>query len=178
MAAAVADGESALSQARDDASAAEMYESWNSAAALVHRIQRERGATCAWVASRIAKPSLNIVQMNHSNALVIDFRKRTNACIAAGLHRMSPAASAKLREVRELADPAGSARSDSSSGMPARGQARTFCLVFSKYTELVSELLGEGLLKKEYGCVQPPTVLPQPPHSLWTAAARIHVFQK
>lgn len=156
-----ADTELTFQQAREDASAAELYESWNVAAALVHRIQRERSATCAWVASRIATPSLDFrtAHVKSSNSLVIDFRKRTNACIAGGRHRITPAASMKLREVRELADPAGSVRtgserSENLSGWPAREQARMFCLVFSKYTELISEMLDEAVFRKDDRCAR------------------------
>jgi hypothetical protein len=151
---AMQEADESYQQARADAETAEMFESWNSAAGLVHRIQRERGATCSWVAtsgSTLMEPSA--LKTLNSHSLVLDLRKRTNACIAAGQHKITPAAADKLREVRELADLAGSIRSESSlASRPALDLARRFCLVFNKYTELIADMLSEVVFKRDTGC--------------------------
>lgn len=150
---AMADVLAPVQHARVDAEMQEMFESWNSATGLVHRIQRERGATCSWIATSGSVQTESVPLMPSAHSLVLDFRKRTNTCIAAGKRRISPSAAAKLREVRELADPAGSVRSESSlASRPALDLARRFCLVFTGYTELINDMLSDGIFKRDAGC--------------------------
>lgn len=138
-------------QARHEASAAELHEAWNSSAGLVHRIQRERGATCAWIASRSSSAGSDGASgLIKANTLVIDFRKRTNACIVAGRNRFPPQVSDKLREVREIADNFfSSIRSDASNKPLSADVTRRFSDVFTKYTDIISSVLNSSLMKRD-----------------------------
>jgi hypothetical protein len=135
----------------DDASLAELGEDWNSTSALVHRLQRERGATCSWVAARAAATSVSITKAAETKHVMADFRKRTNACMAALPDCPCDCdLSIKLQVVREQADAnIGSARSDDSlaSSKPPVEQARRFSTIFTAYTLIIQGLLDESAAK-------------------------------
>lgn len=125
--------------ALDDSGNADVWEAWNSAARLVHRVQRERGATCVWVACRGPPAQASLPHVVSATLLVLDVRKQTNASVAAGMCRLSPSNAARLDAARTLADSADAA----GDGAPSRASdlAKRLSLVFTLYTELIQDLL-------------------------------------
>jgi hypothetical protein len=133
----------------------ELGEEWNSTSALVHRLQRERGATCSWVAARAAN-SVSVMKRTEMQLLVADFRKRTNACLVA-LSKPPPDLSDELRVIREQADAmTASEGSENSQGLlcqPPVEQARRFATIFSAYTSRVKALLDKSFAKNGNRCM-------------------------
>jgi hypothetical protein len=144
----------ATARALADGPIDELGEEWKSTRALVHRLQRERGVTCSWVAARAAGASLSIMKTMETRYVVADFRKRTSNCLAA-LSKPRFGIREELRVIREQADAnTASARSDDSQGLckhPVE-QARRFAAIFLAYTSLIQALLDEFSAKSGKRC--------------------------
>ena len=108
--------------------------------ALVHRLQRERGATCAWVAGSgtLTNRGMRLPLQCGSGSLVADLRRRTDRYaherIGAGLAR-----------VRAIAD---------QYGIDPGQSASTFYSTFNGYSEMIEEVSkeafkGAGFMLKE-----------------------------
>lgn len=137
---------------------------------LVHRLQCERGATCAWISSRCSASSVMPGSCG-ARSLVADLRLRTNHCIAMGDFELDAATSQLLSSVREQCDASTVAlrfrENRQTAGLTPSELAKTICSVFSTYTRLVAGLLDRvlaseknlvlrsiELLKEQYGLMR------------------------
>ena len=125
---------------------------------LIHRIQRERGATCAYIASGGKSESLPC--SCGTGSLVAHLRGRVDASEGWGGHdsRLLPSyfleeGAEQLRRVRQGVDRAVHAQEDNVVSCTPCHRARVFCIVYSGYCDLIGGLIdrvfahGKGRLR-------------------------------
>jgi len=138
---------------------------FNELVKLIHRVQRERGATTAWLASR----GLGSVMPGSCGAgsLVVDLRRRTDSVALIAATRLGADTGGMLRKLRDQADSSCGASPRATAQAPALTPpelARTFYSVHNGYSRLIASLLTRALgdversvlpdiamLKEQYG---------------------------
>eukprot|EP00967_Tisochrysis_lutea_P121479 scaffold200269_cov32-Tisochrysis_lutea.AAC.1 len=119
---------------------------------LINRLQRERGATCAWLSSRCSSSSV-VPGSCGAGSLVADIRQRTNHCILMAQFELDTESRQSLTKVRDQCDRAVGAmrfKDNKQIGGPTPAElARTVCSIFETYSDLIAMLLEHVQLAED-----------------------------